>query len=161
MSHYLLCRALYIKGNETFSVKKEQRKISQIEKHIKKALATKLMKDFKLSSNIHPLPWDVVYPETEGKFDVIIGNPPWGATLFSPDLLSFYNVGTQQVDSWSLFIERSLIALKKGGRLGFVIPNTLLMNENYTDIRKFILDSCRIVKIINLGENVFECSLCS
>ena len=149
------CKELYIKGNETFSIKEEQRKISQIEKHIKETLAAKLTKDFQLSSNINPLPWEVVFPETEGKFDVIIGNPPWGATLFSSDLLSFYNVGTQQVDSWSLFIERSLIALKEGGRLGFVIPNTLLMNENYTDIRKFILDSCRIVKIINLGDNVF------
>ncbi|MHA2247026.1 MAG: Eco57I restriction-modification methylase domain-containing protein [Candidatus Hodarchaeales archaeon] len=149
------CKELYIKGNETFYVKEGQRKISQIEKHIQKTLAAKLKKDFKLSSNIHPFPWEVVYPETEGKFDAIIGNPPWGANLFSSDLLIFYNVGTQQVDSWSLFIERSLIALKEGGRLGFVIPNTFLMNENYTDIRKFILDSCRIVKIINLGENVF------
>ncbi|MFX1282905.1 MAG: Eco57I restriction-modification methylase domain-containing protein [Promethearchaeota archaeon] len=145
----------FINGSEIFSSEKEKREISDLEKRIKQNLRIKLTDDFQISTRINPMPWETVFPETDGRFDVILGNPPWGATLFSSKLLSFYSVGTQQVDSWSLFIERSMIALRDGGRLGFVIPNTLLLNENYSDIRKLILNSCRINNIINLGENVF------
>ncbi|MFX0123257.1 MAG: Eco57I restriction-modification methylase domain-containing protein [Candidatus Hodarchaeota archaeon] len=145
----------YTDGTLTFFGEEGQERITEIEKRIKKTITSKLIKKFQISSNIHPMPWDVIFPETQGKFDIIIGNPPWGAVLFSSDLISSYIVGTQQVDSWSLFIERSLKALKEGGRLGFVIPNTLLLNENYIEIRKFILETCRIIKIVNLGENIF------
>lgn len=145
----------FINGEENFSIKEEKRDISEIENQIKETLKTKLHEDFKISSNIQPMPWEVMFPETHGMFDVIFGNPPWGAHLFSSDLLNFFNVGTQQVDSWSLFLERILMSLRKGGLLGFVIPNTFLLNENYTKIRKLLLDSCKIKKIVNLGEDVF------
>ena len=149
-------KKLFINGSETFSSKEEKREISIIEKRIKQILRAKLTEDFQISANINPMPWETVFPETDGKFDVILGNPPWGAALFSSELLNFYRVGTQQVDSWSLFIERSLAAMREGGRLGFVIPNTLLLNENYKDIRKLILNTCKIIQIINLGEKIFS-----
>lgn len=145
----------YIDGTLTFSSEEEQQCITKIEKRIKKNLTTKLTEEFRISSNIQPIPWETIFPEIKGKFDIIIGNPPWGAGLFSSDLISSYRVGIQQFDSWSLFIERSLKALNEGGRLGFVIPNTLLLNENYIEVRKFILETCKIIKIVNLGENIF------
>ncbi|MFX1248531.1 MAG: class I SAM-dependent DNA methyltransferase, partial [Promethearchaeota archaeon] len=152
--HY---KEIYKSTNDISSFKEVQKRIFEIEKRVKKTLTAKLIELFQIpSNNIDPMPWETVFPETDGKFDVILGNPPWGAELFSSNLLNCYRVGTQQVDSWSLFLEKSLMALKEGGRLGFVIPNTLLLNENYTDTRKFILEVCKIIKIINLGENVFS-----
>ncbi|UCG01779.1 MAG: N-6 DNA methylase [Candidatus Heimdallarchaeota archaeon] len=145
----------YIDGAPPLSNEREHQKIVQIENQIRKTIITKLVKDFDVSSNIQPMQWEIIFPEIKGKFDVIVGNPPWGAALFSSDLIRFYNVGTQQVDSWSLFIERSLQALNEGGRLGVVIPNTLLLNENYSEIRRFILKEYKIIKIVNLGENIF------
>ena len=146
----------YINGKRNSVYNKEQQRISQIEKRLVEIIKTKLINDYGISSVTQPMIWKMVFPETKGIFDIIVGNPPWGANLFSSELLSSYNVGTQQFDSWSLFIERCLAALTEDGRLGFVIPNTLLLNENYVEVRKFILKSCKIVKIVNLGENIFS-----
>ena len=145
----------FIDGNvHSFNIK-ELSEITQIENRITEKLRRRLANEYGISLDTQPMPWEIAFPETNGKFDIILGNPPWGATLFSPELFSSYNVGTQQFDSWSLFIERSLEALNEGGRLGFVIPNTLLLNENYIDVRKFILETCKIEKIVNLGGNIF------
>ncbi|MFW9904566.1 MAG: Eco57I restriction-modification methylase domain-containing protein, partial [Candidatus Thorarchaeota archaeon] len=145
----------FIDGNLHSIDTKEQQEIILIENRITEILRTRLANEYGISLDTQPMPWEIAFPETNGFFDIIIGNPPWGATLFSSELFSSYNVGTQQFDSWSLFIERSLKALNEGGRLGFVIPNTLLLNENYVEVRKFILESCKIEKIVNLGGNVF------
>ena len=144
----------FIERDERSSEKEEQLEIIMIEDLIKRIITKKLENKFYISSNDRILPWEIAFPETKGEFDIIIGNPPWGA-LFSSDFLKFYEVGTQQADSWSLFLEKSLKALKDGGRLGFVLPNTLLTNENYTAVRKLILETCRIIKLINLGDKIF------
>ncbi|MHA1945421.1 MAG: Eco57I restriction-modification methylase domain-containing protein [Candidatus Hodarchaeales archaeon] len=105
---------------------------------------------------VFPLAWEEIFPETGGKFHVIIGNPPWGADITRiKGQLSYLKSATSQMDSWSLFIERSLLGLRKNGYLGFVVPNTLLLNPNFTQIRAIILSSCQITHIINLGESIF------
>ena len=101
--------------------------------------------------------WEESFPETEGKFNVIVGNPPWGADItaikgYFPEELK---TATAQMDSWSLFIERCIMGLHDEGYLGFIVPNTLLTNPNYTQIRKVILKSSIIIKIVNLGEDIF------
>ncbi|MHA1226378.1 MAG: Eco57I restriction-modification methylase domain-containing protein, partial [Candidatus Hodarchaeales archaeon] len=108
------------------------------------------------SDNILP-PWDILFPEVKEGFDVIIGNPPWGVKVnYTPELLKGYKTAIKQFDSWVLFLEKSLKFLKKGGRLGFVLPNTLLTNENYSKARKIILESTTIIKIVNLGDGWFK-----
>ena len=105
---------------------------------------------------VFPLAWDEIYPETKGHFHVIIGNPPWGADITRiKNHVSYLKSATSQMDSWSLFIERCLIGLRKGGFLGLVVPNTLLLNPNFTQIRSIILSQCQITHIINLGEGIF------
>ena len=102
------------------------------------------------------LHWNSFFPEIKGKFNVIIGNPPWGVELTEiQNYIELYNSATAQVDSWVLFLEQSVNSLKIGGFLGFVVPNTLLQNPNYKDIRKLILDTCQITHLVNLGEGIF------
>ncbi|MHA2227278.1 MAG: Eco57I restriction-modification methylase domain-containing protein [Candidatus Hodarchaeales archaeon] len=148
---------LYISGKNASVLEEIYTELLQAEELIKRKLIHKLSSDFHFSPEINLMPWDLAFPEVENNFDIIVGNPPWGADLsrYSIKLLKFFETGNQQIDSWSLFIEKSLFALKEGGRLGFIIPNTLLNNENYVSTRKLLLKSCRIIKIINLGENVF------
>ncbi|MHA1971388.1 MAG: Eco57I restriction-modification methylase domain-containing protein [Candidatus Hodarchaeales archaeon] len=107
--------------------------------------------DFLISS------WDIMFPGIDQGFDVIVGNPPWGVKLdYSSEILKDYKTAVKQYDSWVLFLEKSLKFLREGGRLGFVLPNTLLTNENYTEARKIILESTSIIKILNLGDGWFK-----
>ncbi len=101
--------------------------------------------------------WTRLFPEVD-KWDVIIANPPWGADLkrYSVKLFNLYQSGGNQADSWALFLEQCLKNLTINGRLGFVIPNTFLINENYYKIRKIIIEEYTIHYIMNLGENVFK-----
>ena len=98
---------------------------------------------------------------SEGGFDVIVGNPPWvESKKFDPEDKEFYekgfDVAKKQYDLFSLFVERSLACLKEGGLLGFIIPDRFLTNLDYVDFRKFILNNCKIVKILHLGDGVFK-----
>ncbi|MHA1542736.1 MAG: Eco57I restriction-modification methylase domain-containing protein [Candidatus Hodarchaeales archaeon] len=122
----------------------------------KKAYLKNDMQTITEKDKVFPLAWEEIFPETGGKFHVIIGNPPWGADITRiKGQLSYLKSATFQMDSWSLFIERSLLGLRKDGYLGFVVPNTLLLNPNFSQIRSVLLSSCQITHLINLGESVF------
>jgi hypothetical protein len=100
--------------------------------------------------------WEKNFPKTGGKFHIILGNPPWGADISEiKGKLKYLQTATSQMDSWSLFLERSLLALRDNGYLGFVVPNTLLINPNYVKIREIILKKCQIIHLVNLGEGIF------
>ncbi|PWI48255.1 hypothetical protein CEE45_07315 [Candidatus Heimdallarchaeota archaeon B3_Heim] len=100
--------------------------------------------------------WTMNFPKTEGKFHIIIGNPPWGADIsIIKNKLHYLKTATSQMDSWSLFLERSILGLRDNGYMGFVVPNTLLINPNYIQIREIILEQCQITHLVNLGEGIF------
>jgi type I restriction-modification system DNA methylase subunit len=96
----------------------------------------------------------------EGKFDAIVGNPPWvESKKFEQKDKQFYEqhflVAKKQYDLFTIFIERGLQKLSDGGILGFIIPDRFITNLDYQPFREFLLNSCKILKIIHLGDNVF------
>ena len=99
-----------------------------------------------------PFNWEKEFEDVfkKGGFDVIIGNPPWGATIISPDKSYFkdsFESGKGIIDTFALFIEKSLSLLTINGYLGLILPDIILL-KNYPKIRKIILDNC-IIKHIN------------
>ena len=132
-------------------------KLTLLENQINKKVQAQVQSFYQevYSSKLNP--WTSLFPEVE-KWDVIIGNPPWGADLrrYNVKLFSLYQSGGNQADSWALFLEQCLKRLAINGRLGFVIPNTLLINENYQAIRKIIVEEYTIHYLVNLGENIFN-----
>jgi hypothetical protein len=81
-----------------------------------------------------------------GGFDVIIGNPPYGAELSKTQQEYFnniYNVGS--TDTAILFIKRSLELLKDGGKLGFIVPKALCFASNWRKIREYIWDNTETI----------------
>ncbi len=98
-----------------------------------------------------------LFPEemSAGGFDVVVGNPPWGANL-DFELDPALQLAEGQFDSYELFVERSLReALKDGGMFGFVIPDRFLRPEGER-LRRWLFDNYQVVEIIKLGEGVFD-----
>ncbi len=90
-----------------------------------------------------------------GGFDCIVGNPPWGADLDPISQKYFHStfeVGkTSTLDTYSLFIEKSMQQLREGGFLGYITPDTFLRKDELINTRKFLLENTVIVELIESG----------
>ncbi len=92
-----------------------------------------------------------------GKYDAVIANPPYGAWRTKEErkqLKKRYN-GWYAKESYSLFLYRSIEALKDGGRLVFIIPDTYLSLHNHKDIRKYLLTKTKIKEIALFPSSYF------
>ena len=91
------------------------------------------------------------------KFDIIIGNPPWGF-IFKKDeisrlrhFFSSYRSG-KMPESFALFVERAILCLKDKGVLSFLLPQTILSADTHRGIRRYILDNAFVTSLSYLGE---------
>ncbi len=104
--------------------------------------------------------WPNEFPEVfaRGGFDIIIGNPPYGAKISNSEKSfynNFYKTRFPNYDSYGLFFEKSYQILKASGYLGFITPNTYLVIENGVELRKLLFRNCRIVSFLETF-NVFQ-----
>jgi type I restriction-modification system DNA methylase subunit len=108
--------------------------------------------------------WKEQFPEVfaKGGFDVIIGNPPY---VFARDnfrqeekdfFVSKYVSAKYQINTYLLFIEKSVHLIKNNGIYGLIIPNSWLMMYSGEGLRKFLLETNKINQIINLAGFSFE-----
>jgi type I restriction enzyme M protein len=111
-----------------------------------------------------------------GTFDVVMTNPPFGTKIpiKGSETLEQYALGHKAVFVKStgkyqrtdklldkqppqlLFIERCLQFLKPRGRLGIVIPESILGMPTYTDIVQFLRERVRIVGVVSMPEELFQ-----
>ncbi|CCG57322.1 fused endonuclease-methyltransferase [Brachyspira pilosicoli WesB] len=94
-----------------------------------------------------------------GGFDVVIGNPPWGASFDESSkgyIKNNYNHSDIEIESYILFIEKGIKNLSSNGYLGLIMPSNLFTNIRYFSIRKFILENCKINTLIDLGSGIFK-----
>ncbi|MHA2246724.1 MAG: Eco57I restriction-modification methylase domain-containing protein [Candidatus Hodarchaeales archaeon] len=107
-----------------------------------------------------PFHWFQEWPEVvaNGGFDILIGNPPYGINFLREEKLIFrnlYQAVDPEIESYILFIERSIQLLREGGLLGLLIPSNLSSNYRYHKIRQYLLDNAKILRIINLDNKIF------
>lgn len=86
----------------------------------------------------------VWYSNNNIKFDYIIGNPPYGATL---NLSNIVSSKVKSGESFSYFIEFSVKLLKKNGILRFLLPESILNVKKHSDIRNFLLEDTNLKRI--------------
>ena len=99
--------------------------------------------------------------EYTGGFDVVIGNPPY--VLCQPsntdeNTLEYFKkseVASYKIDLFHLFFEKSILLIKENGKLGFITPNTYLMNKYIQKMRNYILNNTKIETIVNYEDTVF------
>jgi len=92
-----------------------------------------------------------------GKYDAVIANPPYGAwrTVSERKKLKKIYHGFYTKESYSLFLYRSIAALKEGGRLVFIIPDTYLNLHRHKELRKYILTKTKIKEIALFPSSYF------
>jgi len=113
---------------------------------------------------IKPFNWQSSFPEVfkHGGFDCVIGNPPYvlGRETFDNDVKEYislkYKSYKGKYDLYIFFLERAMELLKEDGLTGYIIPNTLLVNENAANLRKLLLEKFCVNKIRLFNKKVFE-----
>lgn len=70
-------------------------------------------------------------------------------------LLSLYDVGSMSALTEVLFIERCLRLLKKGGRMGMVLPEGVLNTSNLQKVREYFEGKAKIILICSIPQDVF------
>lgn len=110
-------------------------------------------------------------------FDVVLTNPPFGSKIPIKDasILSQYDLGhiwekpSTASGQWvkterlqgsvppeQLFIERCLQFLKPGGRMGIVLPDSILGSPGLGYIRQWLVEEARIVASVDLHADTFQ-----
>ena len=90
-------------------------------------------------------------------FDIVIGNPPYGANI--DELVPLYErlypkTSHGYKDIYKYFYDFGLSICKKDGSLCYITPNTFLRQPRYGDLRRVLLEF-NITQILDLGENIF------
>jgi type I restriction-modification system DNA methylase subunit len=142
---------LLLKASEKFRKLPEE-----VDLHIKHGNS---LIDTEISRELRYFNWE--YDFQKGSFDVIIGNPPYDVIYSNYKPLEFkyfkekYLSAEYNPNLFALFIDKSIDLLKENGYLGFIIPDTILTNTYFKNLRRKILGNCDIVKIIDLNSGVF------
>ena len=108
--------------------------------------------------------WQEEFPKVfeKGGFDVVIGNPPYvfareKIEQFEKNYYSRIYVSAQyQVNTYLLFVEKSINISKANGYYGLIVPNAWLMVYSGKGLREYILKYCSVNKIVNLKGYSFE-----
>jgi len=104
--------------------------------------------------------WQLEFPQifAKGGFDIVIGNPPYGAKLDDKDISYFREtyksiIGHSEV--YYIFSEKAIKNLcKRDGLIGFIIPNAWLSNKYAKKLREIFITETTINNLINFNRQI-------
>lgn len=123
--------------------------------HATKALQYVSELEEKLSTANEP----TIKSGSNGGFDVVIGNPPYGAVYDETQKIYFisnYKTVEGRFDNFELFIENGIKLLAKDGLLGFIIPSPFLTNLYSRKLRRHLVTNCSLIEVASFSMHVFE-----
>ncbi len=94
-----------------------------------------------------------------GGFDVVIGNPPYGALFLKQEseyLRLKYSTASYQVDSYPIFVEKSLALLKEKGFCGVIIPSAWVASKFNISLRRSLVEDTTIQDIVITPKKTFK-----
>ncbi|HJH25983.1 MAG TPA: hypothetical protein C5S37_04230 [Methanophagales archaeon] len=100
-----------------------------------------------------------------GRFDCVIGNPPY-IRLHNIDKKALkyffgnYQTAEKKCDIYAFFTERVLkTLLRKKGVLGYIISNTWLNLDSFTKLRQIVTEENRLIRIVTLNNPFYKVSV--
>ena len=118
--------------------------------------------DLDLSANSQFFLWHTWFhdvfsrPSKEG-FDIVIGNPPYGAKYNNQTKQYYKNTymtansirGLQKgsLDTYTLFIELGYNLLRKNGCFAYIVPISLTSSDSLTGVHRILMDNCNAIHI--------------
>jgi type I restriction enzyme M protein len=118
----------------------------------------------------------VCLPDLES-FDVVLTNPPFGTRIVAaqPETLRSFVLARKwrtngedklepsdsflsRVPPQVLFVERCISLLKPGGKLGMVVPESMLSNKSYRHVVQYVRDNTCLKGVIGMPDTLFKTS---
>ena len=88
------------------------------------------------------------------KFDLIVGNPPYGNILSEDEKERLRKQKIYNKDAYCAFLLKSMKWCKE--YVGFLIPKSFLLRQSYLDFRNSFLSKSNVLEIYNIGSNEFK-----
>lgn len=133
------------------------------------ALSRKIGKSMLLDTNNQIIEWNPFNPHSVAgffdsefmfgikEFDIVIGNPPYGAKLSNSDkkvYKTIYKHTTDgNIDTYKLFIEQGYNQLKTNGVLSFIMPLSVTSSKSNTKLHKMLLENCKRIIASSYGDS--------
>ncbi len=110
---------------------------------------------------INVFDWQAEFREImqSGGFDAVVGNPPYGATvdeLLMEYVRSHFSTLTNSLDTYIMFMERSLHVLRGNGRFGMIVPSGWVSVSSAAVLRKLFAKSFQPETFVSLPYDVFK-----
>jgi len=104
--------------------------------------------------------------QNEGFFDIVIGNPPYGAKYsesakeyFKKYFKSAKTIQGQQkgsLNTFTLFIEKGYDIVKINGILYYIVPMSVISSDAVTALHNLLLTHCEKIKVASFSERPIQ-----
>ncbi|MDJ0547649.1 TaqI-like C-terminal specificity domain-containing protein, partial [Microcystis sp. M49636_WE2] len=145
--------------------KARERKISQLRNEIDKLRPQ--LEEIESGKIYHnAFEWRFEFPEVlddKGNFigfDVVIGNPPWGAKIDNKHLTKIKeknsDIIVRMIDSFMFFVNLTFSIKSQYGLICQIIPDVILYQVDNEKLREKIFKTHQLEIAFNLGDRIFE-----
>jgi len=105
--------------------------------------------------------WEQEFPHifAKGGFDVVIGNPPYGASFNEKNkkfIAEKFKTYQYKFESYLYFYEKGIEILKENGMLSYITPELFLRLDKSFNSRKYLLENSNVLELNFWGEDVFQ-----
>lgn len=134
-----------------------------------------LAEKYKLAAQKKSLPfilWQLYFPTVfrdNGGFDIIVGNPPYGAKISDADkkfikktfLCTKTVPGKQKgsTDTFALFIEKAFDICNTGGIVNLIVPMSVTSSDSMTALHNLLEKNCNVIRVSSFSRRpkpIFE-----
>jgi type I restriction-modification system DNA methylase subunit len=138
--------------NLLLKIAEKGQKLPLLERNIK--VGNSLIDDEKVAGD-KAFNWEEEFKEImeEGGFDIVIGNPPYGAELSEIErkfISSKYEFSSSYKNTALIFVEKSLELMSKSGYFGMIVPKSLAFSQLWKSGRELIKEY--LVKVVDVSK---------